>query len=276
MGRLIRRLLTFAMASLVLASWAESQRPGERPEVKTEIDAPVIFLGQVITPSKDAELSQYVQDVLANLRRSWNKEMPKSPLAGEKGVIYTTFQIDRDGNVNPSDAILEKTYGNVSLSDANDALFSIIRKPGRFDRLPKTVVDPVIRVRVLIFLNSSDSVFRRDARYESDSDATYDAQTVPSPQNSTSSDFQEASVMNRVEPIYPPIAQKARVTGTIVLHETIGSDGSVHRLEYVSGTQLLLKAALDGVRQWWYQPAMLDGRPVDIDATLSVIFTLSP
>jgi protein TonB len=60
----------------------------------------------------------------------------------------------------------------------------------------------------------------------------------------------------------------------VVLHAVIAKDGSVEDLQYVSGPPLLMKSAMDAVRQWRYQPTQLNGDPVEVDTTISVVFTL--
>jgi protein TonB len=83
-----------------------------------------------------------------------------------------------------------------------------------------------------------------------------------------------ASLIRKVDPIYPPIAKTAHISGTVVLHAIIGKDGSVQDLQYVSGPPLLMKSALDAIRQWRYKPTMLNGEPVEVDTTISVVFSL--
>jgi protein TonB len=85
---------------------------------------------------------------------------------------------------------------------------------------------------------------------------------------------QAASLVRKVEPIYPPIAKTAHISGTVVLHAIIGKDGSVQNLEYVSGPPLLMKNAMDAIKQWRYKPTMLNGEPVEVDTTISVVFSL--
>jgi len=86
---------------------------------------------------------------------------------------------------------------------------------------------------------------------------------------------QEAKLTARIQPIYPPIAVQTRIQGDVVLHAVIGKDGSVAELEVVSGHPLLLRAALDAVRQWRYQPTLLNGEPVEVETTITVSFVLS-
>jgi hypothetical protein len=88
------------------------------------------------------------------------------------------------------------------------------------------------------------------------------------------SNVQVAKILHQVMPVYPPIAKTAHITGTILLHAIIAKDGSVKDLTYVSGPPLLMKSAMDAVKQWVYQPTLLNGSPVEVDTTISVIFTL--
>ena len=83
-----------------------------------------------------------------------------------------------------------------------------------------------------------------------------------------------ASLVNKVEPQYPPIAKTAHVAGTIVLHAIIGKDGSIRELQFVSGPPLLMKSAIDAVKEWRYKPTMLNGEAVEVDTTIDVVFSL--
>lgn len=86
---------------------------------------------------------------------------------------------------------------------------------------------------------------------------------------------QAAKLVNRVQPIYPPLARQTRISGTVKLHAIIGKDGTVQRLEVESGHPLLVQSALDAVRQWRYQPTLLNGEPVEVDTEIDVIFSLA-
>jgi periplasmic protein TonB len=83
-----------------------------------------------------------------------------------------------------------------------------------------------------------------------------------------------ANLIRQVTPVYPPIAKTAHISGTVVLHAIISKDGTIEQLEYISGPPLLMKNAMDAVRQWRYRPTMLNGEPVEVDTTVSVVFTL--
>ena len=84
-----------------------------------------------------------------------------------------------------------------------------------------------------------------------------------------------ASLINRVQPVYPPLARQTRISGTVRLHAIISKSGAVQQLEVISGHPLLVQAALDAVRQWRYRPTTLNGEPVEVDTTIDVIFSLN-
>ena len=85
---------------------------------------------------------------------------------------------------------------------------------------------------------------------------------------------QAASLLHQVIPVYPAIAKTAHVSGTVILHAIIGKDGSIQDLTYMSGPPLLMRNAMDAVRQWRYKPTLLNGEPVEVDTTISVVFSL--
>jgi protein TonB len=78
----------------------------------------------------------------------------------------------------------------------------------------------------------------------------------------------------RTTPVYPPIAKTARVSGTVVLQATISKAGTIQNLRVVSGPQMLRQSALDAVRNWRYKPYMLNNDPVEVESTVSVVFSL--
>ncbi len=82
----------------------------------------------------------------------------------------------------------------------------------------------------------------------------------------------EARLVNRVEPIYPKIAIISGIRGEVKLHAIIARDGSIQSLNVTSGHPILAAAALDAVRQWRYQPYILNGNPVEVDTLITVNF----
>jgi TonB family protein len=70
------------------------------------------------------------------------------------------------------------------------------------------------------------------------------------------------------------MVSERRVTGTVVLHVTISQDGTVKKLDAVSGPDNLRQSALTAVKQWKYRPTVLNGQPVEVDTTVNVVFSL--
>jgi len=77
-----------------------------------------------------------------------------------------------------------------------------------------------------------------------------------------------------VAPIYPSIAQSARVQGVVIIEATIGPDGTVQNARVLRSIPLLDNAALDAVRQWVFTPTLLNGSPVPVIMTVTVNFQL--
>jgi periplasmic protein TonB len=77
-----------------------------------------------------------------------------------------------------------------------------------------------------------------------------------------------------VSPIYPPIAQSARVQGDVIIEATIGADGRVQEARVLRSVPLLDPAALAAVRAWEYTPTLLNGQPVPVIMTVTVRFRL--
>jgi protein TonB len=84
----------------------------------------------------------------------------------------------------------------------------------------------------------------------------------------------QGNLYRKVEPAYPAIAKTAHVQGTVILAAVIGKDGSIENLHVVSGHPLLQAAAMDAVKQWRYHPYILNGEPVEVDTTVTVVFNL--
>lgn len=86
---------------------------------------------------------------------------------------------------------------------------------------------------------------------------------------------QSARLIDKVPPQYPQVALAARITGTVTLRAIISKDGSIEKLQLVSGPPLLAAAAFQAVKQWRYNPTMLNGQPVEVDTTIDVVFSLA-
>jgi protein TonB len=76
-------------------------------------------------------------------------------------------------------------------------------------------------------------------------------------------------------PEYPPLAKMARIQGVVRLEAIISKDGTIQDLKVLIGHPLLVKAAIEAVSRWRYQPTLLNGDPVEVVTEIDVNFTLS-
>ena len=91
---------------------------------------------------------------------------------------------------------------------------------------------------------------------------------------SLSEDLSRRLLLQKVLPNYPEQAVKARLQGAVVLQAWIGRDGTIQDLKLVRGSLLLGQAAYRAVKQWRYQPYLVNGRAVEAETFVTVDFRL--
>ena len=82
-------------------------------------------------------------------------------------------------------------------------------------------------------------------------------------------------LLKKVVPVYPEEAKHKHISGTVRLHVIVGNDGNVKELNPISGPPELIQAASDAVSQWQYKQTRLQGRPVEVDTVVEVVFSLN-
>jgi protein TonB len=87
-------------------------------------------------------------------------------------------------------------------------------------------------------------------------------------------DVKTARLITSVPPVYPALAKTQHVSGNVLVDALIDANGRVTTMKVVSGPTLLHQAAMDALRQWKYQPALLDGKPVPMHLTVTIQFRL--
>jgi TonB family protein len=95
-------------------------------------------------------------------------------------------------------------------------------------------------------------------------------------QAAISSNAMVSQLIHQVQPIYPADAKQQKIQGTVVLGAEIDKNGHVKGLYIVrSAGPLLDHAAEDAVSKWRYNPTSLNGQPVAVQTTISVVFALN-
>ena len=63
----------------------------------------------------------------------------------------------------------------------------------------------------------------------------------------------EKFAVKRVQPPYPPLAQKYKIEGMVVVQVTVERDGKVGKAEFVSGNSLFRSVSLDAAKRWEFK-----------------------
>ncbi len=98
---------------------------------------------------------------------------------------------------------------------------------------------------------------------------------VDPPQVRVGGDIKEPKKIKDAKPVYPPLAQTAKISGIVIIEAIIAKDGSIRDAKILRGLPMLTDAALEAVRQWRYTPTTLNGVPVEVVMTVTVNFTLN-
>jgi TonB family protein len=83
-----------------------------------------------------------------------------------------------------------------------------------------------------------------------------------------------SKLVSKVDPVYPPLALERRIHGAVRFQVIIATDGTIERLRLLSGHPLLVPAAREAVKQWIYEPTLLNGKPARVITQISVPFEL--
>lgn len=77
------------------------------------------------------------------------------------------------------------------------------------------------------------------------------------------------------QPQYTEIARKARIQGVVIVQAIIDKQGNVDNVKILKGLPMGLdSAAVESIKTWKFEPATLNGKPVDVYYNLTVNFTL--
>jgi len=89
------------------------------------------------------------------------------------------------------------------------------------------------------------------------------------------SHMNEGNLIRKVQPAYPPLARSARIQGVVELQAVISKQGAIENLKVLTGHPMLVSAAVEAVKQWRYQPYILNNEPVEVETQITVNFSLS-
>jgi periplasmic protein TonB len=82
----------------------------------------------------------------------------------------------------------------------------------------------------------------------------------------------DGMLIHKTPPLYPKFAQEAHITGKVVLKATITKQGTIEGVQVLSGPKILAPSAVDAVKTRKYKPYSLDGQPVSVETSITVVF----
>jgi TonB family protein len=104
----------------------------------------------ILSDTQGVDFRDYINRLLAALKRNWFYVMPESARMGDRGVVFTTFSINPDGSVSAPDPELERTSGKEPL---DNAAMSAIHASNPFEPLPKQFHGPYLKLRIVFIYN---------------------------------------------------------------------------------------------------------------------------
>lgn len=66
----------------------------------------------------------------------------------------------------------------------------------------------------------------------------------------------------KVQAVYPDLARKMNITGTVKVQVVVAPNGTVKEAKVVGGHPVLASAALDAVKKWRFEPAAVESTGV--------------
>ena len=105
---------------------------------------------EMLTPDEGVDFNNYLNRVYVTVKRNWFAVMPGSVELGEKGIVYLTFRINRDGSVPSDEPVIERNSGKEPL---DRAAYSSVRASNPFEPLPPQFKGPYIELRYRYYYN---------------------------------------------------------------------------------------------------------------------------
>jgi TonB family protein len=205
------------------------------------------------------------------------------PLTGEPKIVrqqpagFEETHSVRD-SINPTTLVAVVAHPPVAAPQTNNSAAASRHVSGEGTHPVNNSINPTTFVRVVADAptaasQASDSADTASLASEAETSAAVPA--APAKEPLTVGDaIQESRLIYKVNPIYPPLAIRARVMGSVGLKIAVNEEGLVTDVQVIDGHPLLTDAAVNAVRQWRYSPTTLNGKPVSVIATVTVVFNL--
>lgn len=142
-------------------------------------------------------------------------------------------------------------------------------KPEPADNNKQSAEQPIVRQRVAENNNQAE---------KSANSVASAAKNEKTEANAAGNTMQVGSLVEmatkKVNPMYPPVARTARVSGIVKVEVVLDEDGKVAEVRNAAGPEMLRRAAMDAIKRWQFKPVTRDGQPVRASGFVNFNFTL--
>jgi TonB family protein len=243
-------------------AWADSDPAIKAGRLSAELHGPwLIDASAIHAPAEPPGMEQYTL-VLMKRGEHWNPDAPEFMEVIKQHHAFIQ-QMTAEGNL--------AIAGPFPLSEPGDLRGATIFRIGEAQTATLVQEDPVVKAGIL---KPELHPWATGKGVLASGQPLQALSSAPPRRIAIGGNVQAARLINRVEPVYPEEASKEKISGTVKLHVVIAKDGKIQQIQVVSGHPLLVQAAIDAVRQWQYQPILLNGQPVEVDTQVDVVFSL--
>jgi TonB family protein len=252
--RLTSAALVLLAAALALSPFprAFAQTGATSSPAQQSLTEPSTALSGEIHADPDVQAAKLIKFVPPNYPRI-------AKLAQVEGAVVLQVLIAADGSVQDVRIL---SGPPLLIPSAIYAVMQWRYRPTLLSGEPVTV-DSVVSVLFSLAPNANPPASSQPSSPSAEVDKTFLAHHVRAPK-----------VIKMVRPKYPREARKERVEGNVILYLMIATDGTVKDLTFVSGAAILRTAAIDAVSKWRYRPCLVDGKPVEVDSIVTVVFRM--
>jgi protein TonB len=181
----------------------------------------------------------------------------------------------------PSILVAQRPIARIQQSNLSD---NVLIAPGEIPRVVEIVneseLPPAVNGGEVGLPGATDNPWRNGV-FRSITDGLSHAALPPKPAPSVPthpvrlSHMDPGMLIRKVQPQYPGPARIARLEGKVELAAIISKDGTIENLRVLAGHPMLVRAAIDAVKQWRYRPYILNNEPLEVETQITVNFSLS-
>lgn len=243
----IPALVAMAVLLVAMVAWWSWRNPASETEASETT---------VSSSNSAVETSSHAAPRASPPKPSPGVPDPSPERARTKDVLQNAAEIEPEmGGSRPSDSgTMPATSGVEAASEKASLRSAVTSSEGEGESAPAVEVTP----------NTAADI----------PDLSANSAALPAFGARVSTGVVEATLIHRVNPIYPAEARIQRLAGPVTIDATVAEDGSVHNLKVVSGASLLASAATTAVRLWRYSPSTLDGKPIEVQKRITIVFKL--